>query len=117
VSFLFCVIYTDAAQLPDLDVVMLKGLSLYYNFSQSKMRLRLVYLFIIFPFFTSTLVAREPSPGAIKGVLDLREIKNPDHFIFRLNGEWKFYWKKMLHPYDFKPGNLKPDYFGKVPSY
>ena len=116
-SFLFCVIYTDAAQLPDLDVVMLKGLSLYYNFSQSKMRLRLVYLFILFPFFTLTLVAREPSPRAIKGVLDLREIKNPDHFIFRLNGEWKFYWKKMLHPYDFKPGNLKPDYFGKVPSY
>ena len=57
------------------------------------------------------------SPEAIKGVIDLRNISNPDDFIVKLNGEWEFYWNKMLHPHDFENGKYKPDYFGKVPSY
>jgi signal transduction histidine kinase len=57
------------------------------------------------------------SPVAIKGTIDLRKMGNTDHFIVKLNGEWEFYWNKMLRPIDFKSGNLKPDYFGKVPSY
>jgi signal transduction histidine kinase len=44
-------------------------------------------------------------------------MSNSDHFIVNLNGEWEFYWNKMLHPYDFKSGKYKPDYFGEVPSY
>jgi len=64
-----------------------------------------------------TLNAKGPSPKAIKGILDLREINNPDNFIVKLNGEWEFYWKKMLRPYDFIAGNHKPDYYGNVPSY
>ncbi|TAL58736.1 MAG: hypothetical protein EPN88_18085, partial [Bacteroidetes bacterium] len=40
-----------------------------------------------------------------------------DHFCINLNGEWEFYWNKMLHPHDFENGKFKPGYFGKVPSY
>ena len=68
-------------------------------------------------FFAFELNAVETEHKAIKGILDLRGIENPDHFIIKLNGEWEFYWKKMLRPNDFKTGNIKPDYYGKVPSY
>jgi signal transduction histidine kinase len=56
-------------------------------------------------------------PIAIKGVLDLRQIDNPSKYIISLNGEWEFYWKKILHPEDFISDTVKPDYFGNVPSY
>jgi signal transduction histidine kinase len=82
-----------------------------------EMRIRSVLLIIIFSFFTLYLDASGPSPKAIKGVLDLRNIENPDHFIIKLNGEWDFYWKKMLRPNDFISGIYKPDYYGIVPSY
>jgi len=81
------------------------------------MKIRLIFLFILLSLFTITLNAKEPAPAAVKGILDLRRIKNPDHFIIKLNGDWEFYWKKMLRPFDFKTGNFKPDYYGKVPSY
>ncbi|MBW6500880.1 MAG: sensor histidine kinase [Bacteroidales bacterium] len=58
------------------------------------------------------------TPRAVNGITDLRDIKTPDRFIIRLNGEWEFYWEKMLHPYDFsEPGRHKPDYYGNVPGY
>jgi signal transduction histidine kinase len=77
---------------------------------------KIVFL-ILLSLFTFNLEAKGPIPSAIKGFLDLREIEHPDHFIIKLNGEWEFYWKKMLHPFDFVNGNYKPDYFGNVPSY
>jgi signal transduction histidine kinase len=81
------------------------------------MKIRL-FLFHIFLFaFIFNLNANTASPKAIKGVIDLRKLKNPDHFVVTLNGEWEFYWKKMLRPNDFKSGTIKPDFFGKVPSY
>jgi signal transduction histidine kinase len=81
------------------------------------MRIRLFIIFAIFSFFTLTLNAGTAVPTALKGILDLRNISDPDKFIVKLNGEWEFYWKKMLRPNDFKNGTYKPDYFGKVPSY
>jgi signal transduction histidine kinase len=81
------------------------------------MRTRLFYFFILLFVCTFNINAKGPSPTAVKGILDLREIKNPDHFIVKLNGEWEFYWKKMLRPYDFIAGTVKPDYYGNVPSY
>jgi signal transduction histidine kinase len=56
-------------------------------------------------------------PEAVNGEIDLRKINNPEKFIVKLNGEWEFYWAKMLRPDDFKLNSIKPDYFGKVPSY
>ncbi len=78
------------------------------------MKIRLIILLI---FFASNLGAKTSDPVAVKGILDLREISNPEQFIVKLNGEWEFYWKKMLHPHDFNGVNIIPDYYGKVPSY
>jgi len=57
------------------------------------------------------------SPVAKKGMIDLRYISNSEQFIVTLDGEWEFYWNKMLHPHDFKGKDINPDYYGMVPSY
>ncbi|MCE5345894.1 MAG: sensor histidine kinase [Bacteroidales bacterium] len=72
-----------------------------------------LFLFV----FTFNLNAAEPAPRAVKGVLDLRYIDRPDHFFIKLTGDWEFYWQKMLRPHDFKSASIKPDFYGKVPSY
>lgn len=59
------------------------------------------FLYVIF-FFTFTL--RSPIangtdiPRAVRGILDLRQesLNTP----INLNGEWKFYWKKLITPKD-----------------
>jgi signal transduction histidine kinase len=81
------------------------------------MRVRPVFLYLLLSFSSFFLNAKELAPSAVKGILDLREISNPEHFIVRLNGEWEFYWKKILRPNDFTEGHYKPDYYGRVPSY
>ena len=81
------------------------------------MKSRLIlFQFLLFA-FTFSLNAKVATPIAIKGVIDLRDINNPDHFNLKLNGEWEFYWNKMLRPHDFKAGIIRPDYYGNVPSY
>jgi signal transduction histidine kinase len=81
------------------------------------MRIRLLLLCILLPFYTSNLLATEFSKKAVKGTLDLRETQISDHFLINLNGEWEFYWKKLLRPFDFSKGKIKPDCYGNVPSY
>jgi len=81
------------------------------------MRVSPVFLYLLLSFSSFSLNAKELAPSAVKGILDLREISNPEHFIVRLNGEWEFYWKKILRPNDFTEGHYKPDYYGRVPSY
>jgi signal transduction histidine kinase len=67
---------------------------------------------------THSQILSGQNPNAIKGVLDLRNIPVKEQFLFNLNGEWEFYWKKMLHPHDFVGTSLPiPDIYGKVPSY
>jgi signal transduction histidine kinase len=61
--------------------------------------------------------AFEQSPVAVRGVLDLRQTPIDQDFSVKLNGEWEFYWKKLLRPADLKSGESEPDHFGKVPSY
>ena len=81
------------------------------------MRTKLIFiLLLIFP-FTLALKVNGSSPTAVKGILDLHDIRITDNFSMNLNGEWAFYWKRLLRPNDFKNGPIKPDYFGKVPSY
>jgi signal transduction histidine kinase len=81
-----------------------------------KIRVLLILTFLIVAANCQLLLSQ--SPSAIKGVFDLRQIQNKDKFIYTLNGEWEFYWMKMLHPHDFTPpSNYKPDIYGKVPSY
>jgi signal transduction histidine kinase len=81
------------------------------------MLLRALIVQLFFISFTLNLTANGDIPIAVKGVMDLRDISNPENFIVRLNGEWEFYWKKMVHPHDFATGAFQPDYYGKVPSY
>jgi signal transduction histidine kinase len=81
------------------------------------MRLRFLFFPLFLFAFTIHLNAKVTSPEALRGVIDLRGITNPEHFIVKLSGEWEFYWKKMLHPHDFENDKFKPDYYGKVPSY
>jgi signal transduction histidine kinase len=57
------------------------------------------------------------SPVAKNGMIDLRHISDSEQFIINLNGEWEFYWNKMLRPNDFAGKDINPDYYGMVPSY
>lgn len=81
------------------------------------MKKRQILIYVLLVLCSFHLEAKNPSISAHKGILDLRAIKNPGHFAVNLNGEWEFYWKKLLHPYDFTTGEYKPDFYGKVPSY
>ncbi|MCX6302476.1 MAG: ATP-binding protein [Bacteroidia bacterium] len=78
-----------------------------------------IRLFLIF--FLTVPIANQVvegiTPKAQKGVMDLRGMKENEISFLRLNGEWEFYWNKMLHPNDFTSADLTPDYYGKVPSY
>jgi signal transduction histidine kinase len=74
-------------------------------------------LCLVFFTIVSGLTAIEPEPRAVKGVIDLSQIQDRDHFILKLNGEWEFYWSRMLRPNDFKTGRIQPTYYGNVPSY
>jgi signal transduction histidine kinase len=56
-------------------------------------------------------------PKAVKGVIDLKEFANQEKFVVKLNGEWEFFWNKMLQPADFNSNSYKPDFYGNVPSY
>jgi signal transduction histidine kinase len=81
-----------------------------------KLRLKFILTISLISLFCFGLSGQNPT--AVKGILDLRNIRNPDRFMVNLNGEWEFYWKKMLHPNDFvRPIPVKPDIYGKVPSY
>jgi signal transduction histidine kinase len=80
------------------------------------MKSKLIIL-LIFLAAAINLAGKEIVPSAVRGVIDLRQIEYNDRFIIKLNGEWEFYWKKMLRPNDFESGNPIPDIYGKVPSY
>ncbi len=63
------------------------------------------------------LAAINPQPKAVRGIIDLTGFNESEQFAVKLNGEWEFYWNKMLRPNDFKGGARKPDFYGNVPSY
>jgi signal transduction histidine kinase len=55
---------------------------------------------------------------AIKGIYDLREGGFEKTAIYTLNGEWEFYWNRLLEPGSFSgTSGIKTDLYGKVPSY
>jgi signal transduction histidine kinase len=81
------------------------------------MVIRLLVYIALLTFTFCDSVAETGRPSSSKGVLDLRSIDKDEDFIVNLNGEWEFYWKKILHPHDFKKNSLQPDCYGKVPSY
>lgn len=73
-------------------------------------------MFLATPAFK--ISANSNNPKAVKGVIDLRNLENKEDFIVKLNGEWEFYWNKLLRPNNFATRQTKkPDYYGVVPSY
>lgn len=77
---------------------------------------RFFVFLLLFPF--SCCIAGEKVPVAVNGIIDLNEYAGEAGFTIKLNGQWEFYWSKMLRPYDFMGAKKPwPDYFGKVPGY
>ncbi len=77
----------------------------------------LILLALMISLFSSCRTG-EPVPYAGKGIIRLDKMKDNSRFFVRLNGEWEFYWQKMLHPNDFRLGSEPyPDHYGRVPSY
>ena len=73
-------------------------------------------LFLLILIYSSDNQASGSEPYAVRGTIDLRQTPS-DNFTVKLNGEWEFYWKKLLKPDDFLSDDIKPDFFGIVPSY
>lgn len=69
---------------------------------------------------TSCGYAREKTvvPTAQEGVLDLTDWNFSKRGTIDLNGEWEFYWQKLLTPSDFI-GNaaLEPNAYATIPNY
>jgi signal transduction histidine kinase len=82
------------------------------------MRIRILFVSFVLLLHLTVCYAYSRTPTAGKGVIDLREIPDKERFVIKLNGEWEFYWNKMLRPHDFSGrSDPKPDLYGKVPSY
>lgn len=75
----------------------------------------LLLLVLITSFIIPAVTGSQPE--AVRGVFDLRKIDTDKPFFLKLNGEWEFYWNKMLRPHDFSDPRLRPDHYGEVPSY
>ncbi|MDQ1296028.1 MAG: Sensor histidine kinase TodS [Bacteroidota bacterium] len=76
-----------------------------------------VILLLLFIQIVFNLEGKVNTPVAVKGVIDLRQMQDSDKFKLKLNGEWEFYWNRMLHPHDFENNENRPDYYGIVPAY
>jgi len=57
---------------------------------------------LLLTFGFSILSAHHGFPLAENGILDLREVEWNDQTILDLNGEWTFYWEKLLQPENYK---------------
>ncbi len=56
-------------------------------------------------FFCSGAYARGLQPAASKGVLDASEWDFQSQGIIRLDGEWEFYWQRLLEPDSIRTGH------------
>ena len=54
----------------------------------------------------------ETKPYAERGVIDLRRQDFSEGRIFALNGEWEFYWDRLLTPDKFSSGSKLPEMSG-----
>lgn len=77
-------------------------------------------LLVIFLVTVFLLISSKPpihQPTAEKGYLDLSDWDFNKQGNVKLEGDWEFYWNKLLYPSDFKIGNFQePDAYMFVPS-
>ena len=57
------------------------------------------------------------NPVATRGNLDLKTWDFKVHGPIKLDGEWEFYWRKLINPTDFESSKYNPDNFMHVPGY
>lgn len=65
-----------------------------------------------------SVFSSESVPQPVKGILDLSGETITEKYRISLNGEWEFYWNKLLRPHNFSGHTSpRPDGYIKVPSY
>ncbi|SDC04738.1 His Kinase A (phospho-acceptor) domain-containing protein [Paenibacillus sp. UNCCL117] len=79
--------------------------------------LLLALLLFVLALGSRQVVFSPPGPSAEAGVLDLRGWKWKQKPTVRLNGEWEFYWERLLRPADFgRDAVQEAPVFLKVPG-
>lgn len=71
--------------------------------------LKISVLFFIFSIFLLSCTTETDLPYAKKGVFNLSAYQLEEKVI-ALDGEWEFYWQKLISPEDFKRHQIKPQY-------
>ncbi len=83
-------------------------------------KLKYFYYFIILLIlqlnFIYCIKKSEIPPIVEKGILDLNNWDFYQKGVIPLNGEWEFYYNKLLYPEDFKNQSLQPTMYLKSPS-
>jgi two-component system sensor histidine kinase ChiS len=78
------------------------------------------YIFLIFAVticYAGSLPAATGQPVAVRGVIDLRNSGLGHGMIVPLNGEWEFYWKRLITPDEFStPVRPESDGYFNVPG-
>lgn len=84
--------------------------------NDSKWRVMLVIVVPVIMLCALILMLR-PSPVAVhNGIADLSDADFSKGTLFALNGQWEFYWDRLLMPQDFSLTSQQPDAFMKVPG-
>ncbi len=52
----------------------------------------------------------------LNGKLDLSDVELAEDFCFELNGEWEFYWDRLLYPEDFEKDLINPEKYFYIPK-
>lgn len=87
---------------------------------QNKRHILVALLLVSIAFLTSCSESTslpKTQPTAQKGYLDLSDWNFGNDGIIKLDGEWEFYWNKLLAPEDLKePGTQAPEAYALVPA-
>lgn len=75
----------------------------------------LILLLSLFFLLPKQLNATQEPPRAQKGILDLTDWDFSRDGTLKINGEWEFYWKKLLTPEDFKKKKIEKTGFMNIP--
>ena len=70
---------------------------------------KISFFILIFSILTLSCNTDNDRPYAEKGVLNLTDYQLHEKVI-PLDGEWEFYWNKLISPQDFKEHKIKPEY-------
>ena len=82
------------------------GTSRLTNFIRSLLKILLFFSLLIF-LSCNRRIDMEPAPEAVKGYLDLSGVNLTNREVVNLDGEWEFYWKKLIRsePESINPSN------------